>query len=191
MKQSNRSPPREHILNSSIVYSLSFKSLISICSSSSSWENKPFHLQTEIAIWFEPVMCGRSACTLAPEKIKDKLRVKRWENEKQYQPMYNISPAMYHPVMVLDRQGQPYIRTMKWGKLKIWMESTLSFSLSFFFILNFLFDSNQRLIWLFFLSRNDFSHSTTYRGWLSRWMFKPIVNQCQSWYTCCDFPLFE
>jgi putative SOS response-associated peptidase YedK len=58
-------------------------------------------------------MCGRSACTLAPQEIKSNLKVNKWEKQDLYRPSYNVCPSRYQPVMVFDNER--VLRCMKWG----------------------------------------------------------------------------
>ncbi|XP_050407043.1 abasic site processing protein HMCES isoform X1 [Patella vulgata] len=86
-------------------------------------------------------MCGRTACTLAPDDICDstcykskdgKLRKPSWRDApggKKYYPSHNIAPGSHTPVM-LSRQHFPsaefedgverVIQPMKWGLVPTW-----------------------------------------------------------------------
>ena len=64
-------------------------------------------------------MCGRAACTLAPQKLLEITNAIKWvessEPNKSYQPGYNIAPTSILPVIVLNRDSKFVIKEMRWG----------------------------------------------------------------------------
>ncbi|ELR14906.1 uncharacterized protein ACA1_325220 [Acanthamoeba castellanii str. Neff] len=65
-------------------------------------------------------MCGRAACTLAPEEIQKQTHAKAFEGAEEYKPSYNIAPHQMHVAMLLDADGQPILKLMRWGLVPSW-----------------------------------------------------------------------
>ncbi|KAL6075476.1 Muscle M-line assembly protein unc-89 [Balamuthia mandrillaris] len=66
-------------------------------------------------------MCGRTACTLAPEEIQAQTGAKSFEEQGKYRPSYNVSPHTFQPVLIWDEEGQcPIIKMMRWGLVPSW-----------------------------------------------------------------------
>ncbi len=63
-------------------------------------------------------MCGRAACTLAPEEIQKQTQAKAFEGAEEYRPSYNIAPHQMHVAMLLDADGQPILKLMRWGLVR-------------------------------------------------------------------------
>ena len=80
---------------------------------------RQFTVNGHIAFLFNNIktMCGRSACTLAPDQLKQSLQVNTWCNQEQYKPCYNVGPNGFEPVMYM-RDSEQILRTMRWGKWK-------------------------------------------------------------------------
>eukprot|EP00029_Vermamoeba_vermiformis_P000890 TRINITY_DN11065_c0_g1_i1.p1 TRINITY_DN11065_c0_g1~~TRINITY_DN11065_c0_g1_i1.p1 ORF type:complete len:344 (-),score=79.19 TRINITY_DN11065_c0_g1_i1:184-1215(-) len=60
-------------------------------------------------------MCGRSACTLAPNEVAVIFSVMNWKDKEKYQPSYNMGPGRYLPVLRENSKGEKEIVSMKWG----------------------------------------------------------------------------
>jgi putative SOS response-associated peptidase YedK len=63
-------------------------------------------------------MCGRAACTLAPEELQKQTQAKKFEDAEDYKPSYNIGPHQMHVVMLLDSDEQPILKLMRWGLVR-------------------------------------------------------------------------
>ena len=77
-------------------------------------------------------MCGRTACTLAPQRILQQTKAQNWvENPNQnYQPSYNAPPSAWLPV-ILSANKQRVLHVMKWGLIPAFAtEPTSSFHTS-------------------------------------------------------------
>ena len=57
-------------------------------------------------------MCGRTRCTLAPDRVVRAAGTSRWVNPDDYRPSYNATPGFSTPVVRLASQG-PQIETMR------------------------------------------------------------------------------
>ncbi len=66
-------------------------------------------------------MCGRSACTLAPDEIQKQMNASRFDGVENYKPSYNVGPQQFQVVFMLDlaHQHLPVLQTMKWGLVSI------------------------------------------------------------------------
>lgn len=59
-------------------------------------------------------MCGRTACSLAPELLLKLLENLSWVGEDKYSPSYNVTPAKYQPIIAVSG-GEKKLISMKWG----------------------------------------------------------------------------
>ncbi|TTB85608.1 Transcriptional adapter 3 [Bagarius yarrelli] len=88
-----------------------------------------------------PLMCGRTACTLAPDEVRrassyrdrsGKKRQPQWRggDADKYRPSYNKSPQSFSPVLLLVRVGQEaavdecVLATMRWGLVPAWFRES-------------------------------------------------------------------
>jgi putative SOS response-associated peptidase YedK len=75
-------------------------------------------------------MCGRSRCTLAPERVLQVAGASRWVDRERYQPSHNLAPGGWSPVVVAAAAAaaaapaggaaaaaapEHEVRTMRWG----------------------------------------------------------------------------
>jgi putative SOS response-associated peptidase YedK len=68
-------------------------------------------------------MCGRSACTLAPNEVAVIFSVMNWKDKEKYQPSYNLGPGRYLPVLRENSKGEKEIVSMKWGLVPSYSKS--------------------------------------------------------------------
>lgn len=62
-------------------------------------------------------MCGRSACSLAPDDIQKQTKARSFQDSKKYVPCHNVRPSTRQPILLRDAEGR-YLRTMRWGLVR-------------------------------------------------------------------------
>lgn len=90
-------------------------------------------------------MCGRTACALDSNQLKDKClyrgkdgkeRKPEWKlNEDRYKPGHNVAPQSYCPLLIrgkhLGKDEDRVLCAMKWGLVPTWMkENKMSFNMN-------------------------------------------------------------
>ncbi|KAF5902735.1 embryonic stem cell-specific 5-hydroxymethylcytosine-binding protein, partial [Clarias magur] len=88
------------------------------------------------------IMCGRTACTLAPDELRrasryrdrsGKQRQPRWKDgdADKYRPSYNKSPQSFSPVLLSSRHfnkeasvDECVLATMRWGLVPGWFKES-------------------------------------------------------------------
>ncbi|KAG2225585.1 hypothetical protein INT45_013696 [Circinella minor] len=71
-------------------------------------------------------MCGRFACSLCPNIIKDKVKesniniTNEWVNEDLFSPSFNVGPRKYIPVIRKTINNEVIMQSMQWGFIPSW-----------------------------------------------------------------------
>lgn len=62
-------------------------------------------------------MCGRARCNYNPSSLLNitKINQEKWFSLNKYQPMNNMLPGMYFPVIYKNNYNEKCINSMKWG----------------------------------------------------------------------------
>jgi len=71
-------------------------------------------------------MCGRAACTLAPDHIRKALGVRgQWKDQDKYKQSGNVAPSAWQPIVVQHNDVRE-IHTMQWGLVPSWTKDIAS-----------------------------------------------------------------
>eukprot|EP00698_Gefionella_okellyi_P004725 TRINITY_DN14321_c0_g1_i1.p1 TRINITY_DN14321_c0_g1~~TRINITY_DN14321_c0_g1_i1.p1 ORF type:complete len:308 (-),score=45.34 TRINITY_DN14321_c0_g1_i1:28-951(-) len=78
---------------------------------------------TDTAWKFANLMCGRTACTLAPARIIKDLKVNgKWHGQDRFKPNYNVAPSSLQPI-VCSVDGERVVFMMQWGLVPSWTKA--------------------------------------------------------------------
>ncbi|KAJ2959436.1 hypothetical protein NQZ79_g5055 [Umbelopsis isabellina] len=74
-----------------------------------------------------PSMCGRFACSLGHEAVKQRLRENNlnpseWVDEDKYEGTYNVAPTYFIPV-VRYADNEYHLQSMRWGLIPFWSKT--------------------------------------------------------------------
>ena len=71
-------------------------------------------------------MCGRFACSLCPNTLKNKVKesnvniTDEWVNEDMFFPSFNVGPRKYIPVVRRTSNNELVMQSMQWGFIPSW-----------------------------------------------------------------------